>query len=382
LNRTRLSIEETAVARRPGSASSLNDLGNARRVEGRLAAATTLYTRAARLEPDAVWVRFNLASTLNRAKRTEDAERAFAVALALDPAHAGSHNNLAILLADAGRTREAALGYLRAAACRPDWDDAHDNLADQLYALRDGGGAEEAVRLARVWRRDHPDHPTARHIGAAITGEEAGPRAPDAYVKGVFDSFADDFDRVLADLDYRAPERLIRAIRRRLGPFRRPGDTLDAGCGTGLCGPLLRPLSRSLIGVDLSPGMLERARERGSHDVLEEAELVSWITSRPRSFDLIVAADVFCYFGALDATFRVIRAALRPKGVLGFTVEAAADDDERGRVGPSGRYAHGARALRRALEGTEFRAIKIETDTLRTEGGVPVAGLIVTARAE
>jgi len=382
LNRSRPSIEEIAVAREPGSAARLNDLGNARRVEGRLAAASTLYTRAARLDPEAVWVRFNLASLLNRMRRPEEAERAFAVALALDPAHAGSHNNRAILLADIGRTLGSALGYLRAATCRPEWDDAHDNLADALYALRDDGGVDDAIRLARVWRRDHPDQPTARHIGAAITGEAGEPRAPDAYVKGVFDSFADDFDRVLAGLDYRAPERLIRAIRRRFGPLRRPGDTLDAGCGTGLCGPLLRPLSRTLTGVDLSPGMLERARERETYDALEEAELVSWIAARPASLDLIVATDVFCYFGALHEALRAIRVALRPRGILGFTVEAATDAGEEGRVGPSGRYAHGERAVRRALEGAGFGAVKIGLDTLRTEGGVPVAGLIVTARAE
>ena len=37
-------------------------------------------------------------------------------------------------------------------------------------------------------------------------------------------------------------------------------SALDAGCGTGLAGPYLRPLvSGPLIGVDLSPKMLERA---------------------------------------------------------------------------------------------------------------------------
>lgn len=381
MTRSRPTIPEIAVAREPGSAARLNDLGNERRTEGRLAAALSLYLRAARLEPEAAWVRFNLASLLGRMKRREEAERAFARALALDPTHAGAHNNRAILLADLERTGEAATGYLRAATCRPDWDDAHDNLADVLYALRDGGGAAAAARLARVWRRDHPDHPTARHIGAAIAGETGEARAPDDYVRGVFDSFAEDFDHVLADLDYRAPELLVRAIRRRFGPFRRPGDTLDAGCGTGLCGPPLRPLSRRLTGIDLSPGMLERAREKGVHDALEEAELVAWIAERPAAFDLIVAADVFCYFGALDEAARAMRGALRPKGLLGFTVEAASDPDEPGRVGPSGRYAHGETAVRRCLSGAGFGGVEIATGTLRTEGGTPVAGLIVTARA-
>ena len=36
---------------------------------------------------------------------------------------------------------------------------------------------------------------------------------------------------------------------------------LDAGCGTGLCGPLLRPLAARLVGVDLSEKMVELARD-------------------------------------------------------------------------------------------------------------------------
>ena len=35
-------------------------------------------------------------------------------------------------------------------------------------------------------------------------------------------------------------------------------DVLDAGCGTGLCGPLVAPYARRLVGVDLSEAMLAR----------------------------------------------------------------------------------------------------------------------------
>jgi predicted TPR repeat methyltransferase len=48
---------------------------------------------------------------------------------------------------------------------------------------------------------------------------------------------------------------------------------LDAGCGTGLCGPLLRPYASELTGVDLSAGMLDRARPRQVYDHLEKGEL-------------------------------------------------------------------------------------------------------------
>lgn len=43
---------------------------------------------------------------------------------------------------------------------------------------------------------------------------------------------------------------------------RGPGRCLDVGCGTGVAIPVLEELGWSAVGVDSSPGMLERARSR------------------------------------------------------------------------------------------------------------------------
>jgi ubiquinone/menaquinone biosynthesis C-methylase UbiE len=45
--------------------------------------------------------------------------------------------------------------------------------------------------------------------------------------------------------------------------FARGLDVLEVGCGTGLILSRIRAFARSARGVDLSPGMLERARARG-----------------------------------------------------------------------------------------------------------------------
>src|ERR1700712_2244679 len=50
--------------------------------------------------------------------------------------------------------------------------------------------------------------------------------------------------------------------------FGRGRDVLEVGCGTGLLLRHIKAFARSARGVDLSPGMLERARERGL-EVLE-----------------------------------------------------------------------------------------------------------------
>lgn len=52
---------------------------------------------------------------------------------------------------------------------------------------------------------------------------------------------------------------------------------VDLGCGTGLMGPLLRPHTQQLAGVDLSAGMVQKARERGCYDELAVDELVQFL---------------------------------------------------------------------------------------------------------
>ncbi|QNB00305.1 methyltransferase domain-containing protein [Massilia sp. Se16.2.3] len=75
------------------------------------------------------------------------------------------------------------------------------------------------------------------------------------------------------------------------------------GCGTGLCGPVLRPRSRTLTGVDLSERMLARAAETGLYDSLACADLQAYLDSCHGDVDLVMAADVLVYFGDLAALF-------------------------------------------------------------------------------
>lgn len=379
-------VYRAALAADPAQAGTRNNHGNSLRALGRVEEAADAYRAALALGLDAALVHYNLASALRPLGRLVEADAAYRQALIRQPDHAEAWNNRANLLRDQDRLEEAAAGYRRAVALRPDWSDGHDNLGSALYLLHERGGVEAAARLARLWRRDHPGNPVARHIGAAIAGEGAEPRAPDAYVRQTFDLFAEEFDSKLAELGYRAPDLLAAAVAADGPADDGPADggrldVLDAGCGTGLCAAALRPLARRLTGVDLSGGMLERARARGLYDALEEAELVAFLAARPAAFDLIVAADVLCYFGVLDDALAAASAALRPGGRLAFTVESldgpAAPPH---RVATHGRYAHRESYVRDTLAAAGLAVATLEPDTLRTESGVPVAGLVVLAR--
>jgi len=240
---------------------------------------------------------------------------------------------------------------------------------------------EEAAQVFRHWLAMEPDHPKARHLLAACSGEAVPPRASDAYVKSVFDDFADSFDGRLAKLDYRAPALTAAAIADCLGAGAGDLEVLDAGCGTGLCGPLLKPFAGRLIGVDLSSRMLDKARARGLYDDLCQAEIASYLQGQPERFDLIVSADTLVYFGLLDAVMTAGGRALRPGGLLCFTLEAL-DDAETGdyRLRYHGRYAHASTYVRARLEQAGLTVLRCDRETLRKEGGEPVPGWVVLAR--
>ena len=386
-----LAVEAEAAFRRalalnPRLAEAHNNLGNVLRAQNRVAEAAAAYREALDCGLDHPLVHYNLASALKALGEVEEAERRFHRALVQQPDYAEAFNNLANLLREQDRLPGAATAYLRALALRPDWDEAHDNLSGALYLLHEDGGTAEAARFARQWLRDHPHHPVARHIGAAVAGLGAEERASDAYVRQVFDLFAGEFDSKLTELGYRAPALLAEAVAAegQSPDGSRPvlDAVLDAGCGTGLCAPFLRPHARRLVGVDLSPGMLERARERGLYDGLEETELGAFLSAHPGAFDLIVAADVLCYFGALETVLEGAAASLRPGGRLAFTVERLDTEDVPYRVNPHGRYAHAEGHVRASLDGAGLTVIRFDRDILRFESGEPVEGLVVVAARE
>ena len=95
-------------------------------------------------------------------------------------------------------------------------------------------------------------------------------------------------------------------------------NVLDAGCGTGLAGLLFRPLASRL---DLSPGMIQKATDRGVYDRLDVGELCGSLAEHHGSYDLIVAADMWPYFGELDSVFSAVAGGLRAAAALARTVE-------------------------------------------------------------
>ena len=204
----------------------------------------------------------------------------------------------------------------------------------------------------------------------ALTGGGSS-QADEAYVRELFDAFADTFDAKLTQvLDYRVPERVSELLG--AAPL---GTVLDLGCGTGLLAPLLRGRVERLVGVDLSPAMLDKARARGGYDALYAEGLDAYldrVAKEGEGFDVVVAADVFVYVGALDGVFAAVRRCCRGRFV--FTTEVS---DEPLELRTSGRYAHSPAAVAALADAHGWTCVHHSLETLRTEGGRPVEGQCV-----
>ena len=368
-----------AIAIKPDYVDAHNNLGNVLRTLGRSAEATNAYRRAIALAPDHAQAHNNLGVVFKGESRYDEARAALQRAIALDPDRGDAHFNLANVLSRQGRRDEAIREYRRAIELMPKLVHAYNALG---HALQQMGRRDEAAAIYRQLLERVPDNPIGRHMLAACTGRHAPRRASDEYVTELFDQFADNFEHKLDGLEYRAPSFVATAIASELPVAEAHADVLDAGCGTGLCGPLLRPYARRLTGVDLSSGMLAKARNRKLYDELAQAELTLFMNDHADAYDLIASADTLVYFGELGDVLTAAAGALRENGVLVFSLEDGGDGASGTgfQLQPHGRYCHAEAYVRAALAHVGLGVSALTRDVVRKEGGTPVAGLIVTAR--
>jgi predicted TPR repeat methyltransferase len=394
----------------PGQPDALHYFGIVAHKRGRSEEGIALVRQSLELAPHQADWHSNLGILLENTGDGEGAMQAFSRAIELDPAHANAHNNLGVLHRLFGRPEQAEASYRAAIAINPEFADAYRNLAivlDQTgrtpdalvayckaIAIEPGrsttrrllavayctiGDFARAVEFCEEWVEAEPDDPMARHTLAACSQRDVPARASDEYVVASFDTFAATFEAKLTRLEYKAPALVAASLAATDTPAEKQLDVLDAGCGTGWCGPLLAPYARTLTGVDLSSGMLAHAHAKGVYDELAHAELVAYLQSQSGAFDLIVSADTLVYFGSLEPFAASASGALRPGGWLIFTVEEARPGTETFHLEVHGRYNHAAAYVTRVLASAGFTT-HIDTDVLRNESGTPVAGLVVRAR--
>ncbi|WP_310570268.1 tetratricopeptide repeat protein [Gemmatimonas sp.] len=369
----------------PHNAAALLALGDAFFRRDQVDEAAAAYRDALRLEPDCIDAANTLGVILaGRGEHTE-AMQLFRRLIRLDPSFIHARQNLAQVCIAAGRMQEALEHCLEGRRLDPD-NVAIRGMCGVVY--RALGHVDEARELYQQWFADDPNDAAVRHYHAAFSGADVPTVASADYVREVFDPFAINFEDTLARLDYAAPQLLGAYLAHLLGAPNAQWRIADAGCGTGLCAPFLRPYASELTGIDLSPRMLEQAFAKGVYDALHEGELVEFFGARPQSFNVIVSADTLCYFGALERFAETARGSLTDGGWLLFTVETLTDEahvdhaeSPPWRLQPHGRYCHQRSYVEATLTDSGFDVTEIEQVVLRREAGQPVNGWLVTARA-
>ncbi len=277
---------------------------------------------------------------------------------------------------DAGDHAAAADLFLQALERAPGWLPALVGAADALVGAGRRDEAEPLLRQAAARDRDGLFGTSLKL--AALGLAEVPDAPPEAYVRGLFDDYADRFETALVgDLGYRAPW-LIADLIEKIRPGAAFARGLDLGCGTGLMAEVLRGRIEHFAGCDLSPEMVARAGAGQRYQALAVAEASAFLSAAEDSYDLVTAADVLVYVGALDGLFRAVATHLAPGGLFAFTVEEAGDGDLVLR--DSLRYAHGEAYIRRVLAAAGLTVTELERDTLRRDRGAPIRGLVVVAK--
>ncbi len=371
-----LDLVKQSLQHAPLRADWHNDMGNLLVERGELAAAVEAFRNAVLLDSKNAHAWNNLGAVLARQGKIEEAESAYSVAIDLDPLFADALNNMGNLLSAKGKEIEAAHHYCRAYVIEPLEGKPKSMLGVAYYKL---GRIREAAEVYRQWMLEEPGNPTPRHLYASCSGKDVPPRAADDYIEKTFDEFSENFDVKMEKLAYQGPRLIQEALARAMNPA---GNLvgLDAGCGTGLCGPLVRPYFSHLVGVDLSSGMLDAAGRLGVYDELVKMELTEYLAANKSVFDVILAADTLIYFGALDEVLNQAHEALKPGGLLIFTIEEGMGDENHV-LTLTGRYSHGRDYVRRALAGAGFEVVALDSGTVRFEFGQPVDCLVVCAVA-
>ena len=244
------------------------------------------------------------------------------------------------------------------------------------------GQQDAAIAAFRRARDADAADPHGASLKLMHLGAEELSAMPPAYVRTLFDQYAPRFDRALIDdLGYRGPSLLFKAVLAARHAVRKPAffkRAIDLGCGTGLAASAFARDVDHFTGIDLSPGMIEQARQTRLYAELEVGDMLEGLRTKPDACaDLVLAADAMVYVADLVPVLTEVRRVLAAGGLAAFTLER--NSGEGVILGAGLRYAHGVPYVRASLAAAGLELSQIEEQSFRNENNNPVPGLVVVA---
>lgn len=365
---------EAALALDPDLADAHEITGNAHEGLGQVDKAVESYRTATALSPDISDYQDSLGQVLYQLDRFDEAEEAFQRAVSIDPDQALLHNNLGGVYYTQRKLDAAMKSYQNAIAADPDCALAHQNIAN---VYRDIGRKDETIAHLQKALELDPTLTSPRHNLDALLGQTTE-TAPREYVEELFDEFANRFETYLQDkLEYSIPA-LMKTRLVDLGltesPFKK---VVDLGCGTGLAGVAVRDIADTLIGIDLSKNMVQKAEAKDVYDQLYVDDLVDGLQRLGGDIDLFLCTDTFVYIGNLEASFKAVQKSAAPNAVFVFSTEHL-ETGESFVLQNTSRYAHPQVYIQALADQFGFEVVHFEKGNLRKEkDGWIIGGLYV-----
>lgn len=366
---------ERALALAPGRISVMQNLGITRVRLKRYAEAEPLLRDTLAAEPEQLGAWLALAEAQLELGHFEAAASSFERCFALGEASATLRAQYAQCLARQGRIPDAIRAYQEAL----ERDAKHTAALTELGSLyREAGQFEQAAACFQQALDNGADPEVVAYFLAAVTQQADVPTPPQQYVRQLFDQYAEEFDaHLVGQLGYQGHQLLVDRLPPEAGAhFSR---ALDLGCGTGLCGAHVRSRVDHLVGIDLAPAMVDKARQRAIYNALHVGDIHDFLAIAQEPYDLVLAADVFIYVGALEQVFGLLAPRMRKGSWLAFTVEDAAPG-QTVQLLPSLRYAHSPAYLRELAERHGYDLVSSHEEAIRFDQQRPVHGRYVYLR--
>jgi predicted TPR repeat methyltransferase len=370
---------DLAIKLAPNLAVGWIKLGNLLEIQGRRDEALLTYEHAFTLDPNNADAAARSGLILLDLRRYEEALAKFELSEAISPNQIEVVCGRGDCLHNLGRAAEAAVIYRRASELVPDravvW-----RLLGKVHAQL--GDRDDAIKAFRRAREIDPSDSFGASVELMRLGAAELSEMPPAFVRSLFDQYAPNFDTALVDgLGYRGPSLLFEAVQSACQAHQKPANfkhAIDLGCGTGLVAVAFAKMVDQFIGIDLSPGMIEKARATGLYAGLKVTDMLEGLRKTPDSgVDLVLSADAMVYVADLFPVLKEASRALASGGLLAFTLER--HDGDGFIMGEGRRYAHSASYVRASIQAAGLVVLQFEQHSIRCEGGVPVPGLVIVA---
>ncbi|MFI4936880.1 MAG: tetratricopeptide repeat protein [Candidatus Berkiellales bacterium] len=364
------------------------NLANCYIQQDRLLDAVSHFQEVLKLRPEHLGALHNLGITLSALKHFQEAKPLLEQVIEREPNNVDALFHLGIIYSALAEETKAKSCYERVLILNPQHANAHHNLATIYLHLNQPDLALKQYQLALIYE---PNNKTAEHMIAALMGKTLESGAPLEYTRALFDQYAYNYEQhVKEKLLYQVPFLLRDAVTPFIAPGKELWTVLDLGCGTGLCAPFFADVAGKLIGVDISPNMIDVARQRGGYYKLFVMDALTFLKGHEAEFELIISADVFVYFGELDNIFKACSKALKPKGLFCFSIEKLTAEEvgkdlthPQFQLRKTGRYAHHPDYIHQLAMQHHFTIGSEKQAVLRHQEEGPISGdIYVLIRAQ